>query len=85
MRNVLDTDRYEYATISELSDAELDVVAAAGQYYGTFAQVSLGNIAVGVQVNNQVNVAVLSFGSTQGGNQSNFNNAGNVVTYGRHF
>lgn len=38
-----------------------------------------GNIAVGIQLNNQVNIAVLSSGLTQGGAQTNINNAGNLV------
>ncbi len=72
------------AAACELSDAELDLVAAAGSYHGAFANVSVGNIAVGFQVNNQVNIAILSFGSVQGGSQTNINNAGNLVTYFSH-
>lgn len=70
------------ADLCELSDTELDAVSAAGYahavYQSSFGQFSMGNIAIGVQVNNQVNVTVLSFGSVQGGAQTNINNAGNI-------
>ena len=57
----------------------VDEVSAAGR---SLVQFSLGNIAVGVQVNNQVNLAVLNFGSVvQGGSQTNIINAGNLVTF----
>ena len=68
----------------ELSDAELDLVAAAGSYHGALVSVSVGNIALGFQVNNQVNIAVLSLGAVQGGSQTNINNAGNFVAYFKH-
>jgi hypothetical protein len=73
------------AVLSELSDTELDAVGAAGDFYGAFVAVSVGNIAVGFQVNNQVNVAVLSLGAIQGGSQTNINNAGTLISYARHF
>lgn len=57
--------------ITELSDAELDTVAA-----GSF-QFALGNLAVQLAANNQLNIAGVNFLSRQGGNQSNNNNAGN--------
>lgn len=69
----------ETAAVGELSDAELDLVAAAGSYHGRFAAVSIGNIAIGFQVNNQVNIAILSIGSVQGGSQTNINNSGNLT------
>lgn len=72
------------AAACELSDAELDLVAAAGSYRGAFASVSIGNIAIGFQVNNQVNIAVLSLGSVQGGSQTNINNSGNLIAYFSH-
>lgn len=68
---MLNTD---VAVISDLSDAELDVVAA-GTY--KFKQVALGNFALAFQQNNQVNAAVFNVGSNQGGSQTNNNNAGN--------
>jgi hypothetical protein len=69
----------EIATLYELSERELDEVSAAGR---SLVQFSVGNIAIGVQVNNQVNLAVLNFGSVvQGGSQTNIINAGNLVTY----
>jgi hypothetical protein len=74
------TANYSAAALYDLSDAELDVVAAAGDN-GTLVDISIGNIAVGFQVNNQVNVAVLSFGAVQGGAQTNINNAGTLITY----
>lgn len=69
------------AAVCELSDAELDLVAAAGSPRGSLVNVSIGNIAIGFQVNNQVNVAVLSFGSVQGGSQTNINNSGTMTSY----
>ena len=69
------------AAVCELPDADLDLVAAAGGYNGALVSISVGNIAVGFQVNNQVNVAVLSIGSVQGGSQTNVNNAGTFVAY----
>lgn len=62
-------------TISELSDAELDTVAAGWGY--SFKQFALGNTAVQVAANNQVNISGFSYNSTQGGAQGNNNNAGN--------
>lgn len=64
----------EIAVVSDLSDAELDAVAA-GSY--KFKQVALGNFALAFQSNSQVNAAVFNIGSSQGGGQSNNNNAGN--------
>ena len=61
--------------ISELSDAELDTVAAGWGY--SFKQFALGNTAVQVAENNQVNIAALNYRSSQGGAQANNNNAGN--------
>ncbi len=72
------------AAVCELSDAELDLVAAPGGYHGALVSISVGNIALGFQVNNQVNIAILSIGSVQGGSQTNINNAGNLVTYFSH-
>jgi len=72
------------AAVCELSDAELDLVGAAGSSHGALVSISVGNIALGFQVNNQVNIAVLSIGSVQGGSQTNINNAGNLVTYFSH-
>ncbi len=60
-------------TVSALSDAELDFVAA-----GRGRQVSIDNIAEQFAHNGQVNLALLSDYASQGGNQSNANNAGNV-------
>jgi hypothetical protein len=71
---------YEAAALCQLSDAELDLVAA-GVSHHKLAQISIGNIAIGVQINNQINIAVLSAGAMQGGSQSNFNNAGTVISY----
>ena len=69
------------AAMRELSDADLDLVAAAGSSRGSLVSVSIGNIAIGFQVNNQVNIAVLSLGSVQGGSQTNINNSGTLITY----
>ena len=89
MQNVMTDERqnaaaaYEGAALCQLTDAELDLVAAgAGRH--RFSQVSIGNIAIGFQINNQINIAVLSAGATQGGSQSNFNNAGTVISYTTH-
>ena len=60
--------------ITELSDAELDAVAAAGY---SFKQYAFGNIAVQVAQNNQLNLAGVNYHSNQGGGQGNNNNAGN--------
>ena len=65
----------EPAVISDLSDAELDVVAAGYSY--SFKQISVGNFALQLATNNQLNAAVVNVRSSQGGNQSNNNNAGN--------
>jgi hypothetical protein len=61
--------------ISELSDAELDTVAAGWGY--SFKQVALGNFALQIASNSQLNAAVVNIGSSQGGSQLNNNNAGN--------
>ena len=61
--------------ISELSDADLDSVAAGWGY--SFKQLALGNTAVQVAENNQLNISAFSYGSRQGGSQANNNNAGN--------
>ena len=65
----------EPVAISDLSDAELDAVAAGWGY--SFKQVAVGNFALQLATNAQVNAAVLNVHSTQGGSQSNNNNAGN--------
>jgi ABC-type transport system involved in cytochrome c biogenesis ATPase subunit len=75
---------YETASIYELDDAELDAVSAGKAKQVALAQLSFGNIAIGIQVNNQVNIAVLSAGAIQGGSQTNINNAGNLITYSLH-
>lgn len=61
--------------ISDLSDAELDTVGAGYGY--SFKQVALGNFALQLASNSQTNISIVSFGSGQGGAQSNNNNAGN--------
>ena len=61
--------------ISELSDAELDVVAAAG--WGYTKQAALFNVAAQYATNNQANAAFVNIHSDQGGSQYNNNNAGN--------
>lgn len=66
----------ESVVISDLSDAELDAVAAAGWGY-SFKQVAVGNFALQLATNTQVNAAVKNVYSSQGGDQSNNNNAGN--------
>ncbi len=60
-------------TISELSDIELDSVAA-----GRGRQVAVDNVAIQFARNAQANLSLFSDGANQGGNQSNNNNAGNV-------
>ena len=68
----------EITTISELSDADLDVVAA-GWGHST-NQFSAGNLALGIQIAPTVNVAVLSWGVYQSGaSQSQLVNAGNIA------
>jgi hypothetical protein len=62
------------APISELSDAELDTVAAAGYNF----QVAKYNFALAYQSNKQVNAAVVNIYSNQGGDQTNINNSGNI-------
>ena len=61
--------------ISELSDAELDSVAAGWGY--SFKQVAVLNVAAQYAANNQANAAFVNIHSDQGGSQSNNNNAGN--------
>ena len=61
--------------ISDLSDAELDAVAAGYGY--SFKQAALGNFALQIASNSQVNASFISVRSSQGGAQSNNNNAGN--------
>jgi hypothetical protein len=63
--------------ISDLSDAELDAVAAGYGY--SFKQIALGNFALQIASNNQVNASFLSVRSSQGGGQTNNNNAGNMA------
>ena len=75
---------YDAAALCQLSDDELDLVAAGGGHRYKLAQVSVGNIAIGIQVNNQINIAVLSAGAVQGGSQSNLNNAGTIIGHIRH-
>ena len=90
MRNAITDERqgaatsYEAAALCQLSDAELDLVAGGGGYHYKFAQVSIGNIAIGIQINNEVNIAVLSAGAVQGGSQTNINNAGTIISHIRH-
>ena len=60
--------------ISELSDTELDTVAAGGGY---FVQVAKYNVAKQWAANYQANLAVVNYDSSQGGSQVNNNNAGN--------
>ncbi len=91
MQNAITAERfqaaitYEATALCELSDAELDAVAAGSGFHNAFAQVSIGNIAIGFQVNNQVNVAVLSLGVFQGGSQTNINNAGTIINLAGYF
>ncbi len=61
--------------IFELSDTELDSVAAGYGY--SFKQVAILNVAGQYAVNNQANAAFVNILSSQGGTQSNNNNAGN--------
>lgn len=63
--------------ISELSDTELDSVAAGTGWAHSFKQVAVGNVAAQLAANNQANLAVVNILSGQGGVQSNNNNAGN--------
>ena len=63
--------------ISDLSDAELDAVAAGNGYSYSFKQLAAGNFALQIASNNQVNASLFSVRSSQGGSQSNNNNAGN--------
>lgn len=70
--NMTNTDAM---AITELSDAELDTVAAGWGY--SFKQFALGNTAVQVAANNQLNIAAFNYNSSQGGSQVNNNNAGN--------
>ena len=67
----------ESVAISTLSDAELDAVAAG---WGYFKQVAVGNFALQLAQNNQINAAYKNIGSGQGGDQSNNNNAGNQAS-----
>lgn len=62
--------------ISELSDTELDCVAAGWGGYSP-KQIALGNFALQIATNNQVNTALANVRSPQGGSQTNNNNAGN--------
>jgi hypothetical protein len=58
----------DVGTITELSDAELDMVAA-----GSHSLVNISvpvAINVGVQLANQVNLALFSINTTQGGPQN---------------
>ncbi len=61
---------------SKLSDLELDAVAAGN--HRSSRQVAVGNFALQIARNDQVNVSYKSSGAGQGGNQSNVNNAGNI-------
>ena len=63
--------------ISDLSDAELDAVAAGNGYSYSFKQLAAVNLAPQIASNNQVNASLFSVRSSQGGSQSNNNNAGN--------
>lgn len=63
----------EVMTVSELSDIELDFVAA-----GRGRQVAFGNIAIQFARNAQTNLSLFSDSAGQGGAQTNLNNAGNV-------
>ena len=61
--------------ISELSDTELDSVAAG---YGYKKQVAADNVALQLFTsNNQLNLAGANIFAKQGGGQTNNNNAGN--------
>ena len=90
MRNAVTDERqdavatYEAAALCKLSDAELDLVAAGSAHHYKLAQVSIGNIAVGIQINNQVNIAVLSAGAVQGGSQTSINNSGTIISHPKH-
>ncbi len=63
--------------ISELTDVELDVVAAGTGWASSFKQVAIYNGALQIASNNQANAAFINVFSNQGGNQNNNNNAGN--------
>ncbi len=63
----------QVAMISELSDLELDTVAA-----GRRGQVAVDNFALQIASNAQVNISSRSRDALQGGNQGNTNNAGNI-------
>ncbi len=65
-------------TISELSDADLDAVAA-GSHHGS-GQYARDNFALQFASNRQTNLALGSDNAGQGGNQTNSNNAGNIST-----
>ncbi len=72
--------------VYELSDADLDAVAAGRHTHVAFSgsmtspgHFSVGDVAIAVQVNSQVNVAVLSYDLVQGGSQTNVNNAGSLA------
>lgn len=56
----------EVALISELSDTELDTVAAGWGGY-SFKQVAIGNGAFQFASNNQANAAFINVHSAQGG------------------
>ena len=64
-----------HTQVTALSDGELDAVGAGKHSYGQFAY---GNYALQIASNKQLNVALASDYSQQGGNQSNSNNAGNI-------
>ena len=64
-----------HTLITTLSDGELDAVAAGKHSSGQFAY---GNYALQVASNKQLNVALASDYTQQGGSQSNSNNAGNI-------
>jgi hypothetical protein len=55
-------------TLAELSDTELDLVVAAGSHSLVNINVPIA-INVGVQLANQVNLALFSINTTQGGGQ----------------
>jgi hypothetical protein len=66
----------EIQTISALSDAELDAVAAAGGFNYN-PQWASYNYAHAVQKNFGANISLVNLYSTQANQQSNNNNAGN--------
>ena len=59
--------------ISELSDTDLDAVAAG---WGYFKQVAAYNVAAQFAQNNQANLAVVNYRSVEGGSEYNNKNAG---------